>query len=227
MSQTTRFFLTHSLLLIISLVLLLLYVPVGGTLDLAFIQPWMDQTGHFFARNDWYLAELNHTIVKDVIIAAYVSIFLLWLASFKMNRLAQRRWHYGYFFWQVILGTSLIGLLKSQSAHACPWNMTQSTLTGFAWNFNLENGHCFPGGHASTGFALITGYFVFRLLQPARAYFYLIAALILGFAMGWAQMMRGAHFLSHNLWTGWIIWTLNLAAYGLFYRRFILNPVGR
>jgi membrane-associated PAP2 superfamily phosphatase len=34
--------------------------------------------------------------------------------------------------------------------------------------------------------------------------------------MGWAQMMRGAHFLSHNLWTGWVIWCINIIGYVLF-----------
>jgi membrane-associated PAP2 superfamily phosphatase len=29
---------------------------------------------------------------------------------------------------------------------------------------------------------------------------------VLGFSMGWAQMMRGEHFLSHNLWTAWLVW---------------------
>ena len=25
--------------------------------------------------------------------------------------------------------------------------------------------------------------------------------------MGLAQQMRGAHFMSHTLWTGWLCWT--------------------
>ena len=119
-----------------------------------------------------------------------------------------------------ILSTALIGILKSQSAHACPWDMTEQTATGFIWNFTATHGHCFPGGHASTGFALITGFFVFRLVQPKRAWFYLIAGLLLGFMMGWGQMMRGAHFLSHNLWTGWIILCFNTALYAYFYKFF-------
>ena len=69
----------------------------------------------------------------------------------------------------------------------------------------------------------MAGFFVFRLSQPKRAYFFLIAGVILGFAMGWAQMMRGAHFLSHNLWTGWIIWFVNVIVYLFYYRKFKLN----
>ena len=28
-----------------------------------------------------------------------------------------------------------------------------------------------------------------------------------GFALGLAQQMRGAHFMSHTLWTAWLCWT--------------------
>ena len=65
-------------------------------------------------------------------------------------------------------------------------------------------GHCFPGGHASSGFAVLAGYFIYRVTQPKRAYFFLIAACILGMGMGWAQMMRGVHFFSHSLCIGWV-----------------------
>ncbi len=41
----------------------------------------------------------------------------------------------------------------------------------------------------------MAGYFVYRISNRKRAYFLLIAAVILGLTMGWAQMMRGAHFL--------------------------------
>ncbi len=68
--------------------------------------------------------------------------------------------------------------------------------------------------------AFMTGYFVYRLTQPKRAYFFLFSGFILGFAMGWAQMMRGAHFLSHNLWTAWIVWCINVLIYSCYYSRF-------
>ncbi|MEW7964857.1 hypothetical protein AB0858_09495, partial [Acinetobacter baumannii] len=70
------------------------------------------------------------------------------------------------------------------------------------------------------GFILMTGYFVYRLEQPKRAYFYLFSGILLGFMMGWAQMMRGAHFLSHNLWTGWVVWAINILFYAICIHRF-------
>ena len=120
-----------------------------------------------------------------------------------------------------MLGSSIVGLIKSQSAHACPWNMVHpNTLGSYIWDFSAKHGHCFPGGHASAGFILMTGYFVYRLEQPKRAYFYLFSGILLGFMMGWAQMMRGAHFLSHNLWTGWVVWAINILFYAICIHRF-------
>ena len=215
-----KFMLRISAILIFSLAILIYVFPIYGKIDLALIQPWIDQFGHFTERNNWYLVHLNHKVFKQLLIAVYLSFLVLWLASFKLEKLRPQRWLYGYMFVVSILSTALIGILKSQSAHACPWDMTEQTATGFIWNFTATHGHCFPGGHASTGFALITGFFVFRLVQPKRAWFYLTAGLLLGFMMGWGQMMRGAHFLSHNLWTGWIILWFNTALYAYFYKFF-------
>ncbi|MBO3672534.1 phosphatase PAP2 family protein [Acinetobacter soli] len=211
--QFSVFMRVQLVLIACSAVVLMMLFPVGGAIDLHLIAPWVDATGQFHHRDNWYLAKLNHVIVKNIIIGVYAVFFVLWLASFKMTRLAAQRWQYGYMFWVSMLCTSIVGILKSQSSHACPWNMTHPAAQGFVWDFSATHGHCFPGGHASTGFALMTGYFVYRATHHRRALFYLFAGLILGFAMGWAQMMRGAHFLSHNLWTGWWAWSINCLIY--------------
>jgi len=221
------FLLYQGCFLVISFCMLWVFFPVGGSLDLALIHPWVSESGQFLLRDNWYLAELNHRYVKDLIILLYAIFFIIWLASFKVKKLRPLRWSYGYFFCMVILSTSMVGLLKSQSAHACPWNITIPTSQGVFWDFSASRGHCFPGGHASTGFALMAGYTVFRLSNKKRAYFFLVSGCILGFAMGWAQMMRGAHFLSHNLWTGWIIWMVNVVFYLVNYKRFTRNPASQ
>ena len=224
MHDKQRFILYQGCFLVISFCMLWVFFPIGGSLDLALIHPWINESGKFLLRDNWYLAELNHRYVKDLIILVYASFFIIWLASFKVEKFKPLRWTYGYFFCMVILSTSIIGLLKSQSAHACPWNITIPTSQGFFWDFSASKGHCFPGGHASTGFALMAGYSVFRQSNRKRAYFFLVSGCILGFAMGWAQMMRGAHFLSHNLWTAWIIWLVNVVFYLFNYKRFTNTP---
>ena len=195
--------------LVTSFLIIYCYVPIGGTLDLYLIQPYMSQHGEFPLKESWALAVLNHDYIKHIIVAIYAYVFIVWGLSFKFEYLKKYRKNYAHFFFVSMLCTLFIGFLKSKSAYACPWDMTIATTTGFDWNFSSTNGHCFPGGHASSGFALMTGYFVYLKNQPKRAYFYLNAGFILGFAMGWAQMMRGAHFLSHNLWSAWIVLFIN------------------
>lgn len=194
--------------------------PVGGAIDMQLIHPWIDSAGNFPLKNNWFLVEINHKLIKHLVIGFFVIILLSWIASFKFDQLKAFKWQLGYLFWVSVLSTVLIGLLKSHSAHACPWSMTESTAFGYVWDFSAIQGHCFPGGHASTGFSLLTGFFVFRKSNPKIAYFFLCLGLVLGFITGWGQMMRGAHFLSHNLWTGWIIYTFNLLVYRIFYNKF-------
>lgn len=219
-SNFQKFIGSCSLLSIISGLILLFYIPVGGSIDQNLIHPWMDQYGHFLYRDNVYLVKWNHQYLKHILILYYLCFLCLWLASFKVASLKPSRWSYGYMFWVSILSTGLVGLLKSHSRHACPWNMTQSTGTGFVWDFSATQGHCFPGGHASTGFALITGFFVYWLISKKYAYLFLLLGVTLGFIMGWGQMMRGAHFLSHNLWTAWTIFTFNVVLYAIFYKKF-------
>ena len=47
---------------------------------------------------------------------------------------------------------------------------------------------------------------MFRRGEPGVARAWLAAVLVLGLALGIAQQMRGAHFMSHTLWTGWLCW---------------------
>ncbi|WP_312309664.1 phosphatase PAP2 family protein [Acinetobacter variabilis] len=215
-SERSRFLLNQILLLSFSFLLLWNFFDVGGVIDLKLIYPFIDGQGQFPLRQDWALAELNHRYIKDLLILVYIVLFIGWMVALKWQSWHKRRWELGYFFIMVVLTTGIIGIIKSQSVHACPWDMVTPTSNGFLWDFSATAGHCFPGGHASSGFALMTGYFVYRTVNRQRAYFFLIAAAILGFAMGWAQMMLGAHFLSHNLWTGWVIWCINIIGYVLF-----------
>ena len=52
------------------------------------------------------------------------------------------------------------------------------------------------------------GYFALRHKAPAAARWWLAAAVLAGLVLGGAQQVRGAHFMSHTLWTGWLCWTV-------------------
>jgi len=124
-----------------------------------------------------------------------------------------------------LVATGAVTLLKTLSHTSCPWDLAQ--FGGVArhvshWSGWLVQdggaGHCFPAGHASTGFAFIGGFFALRHDQPRLAWVWLLIALVAGLGFGWVQQLRGAHFMSHTLWTGWICWILAWASDPLFAR---------
>ncbi|HEX6592809.1 MAG TPA: phosphatase PAP2 family protein [Moraxellaceae bacterium] len=113
-------------------------------------------------------------------------------------------------------GPALVGLLKQATTRSCPWSLLQygGTLPyGGQPFFSLASaGHCFPGAHATTGFVL----FAFVPLLPAsRRWWMALLVFAFGMAAGWVQMLRGAHFLSHNLWSAVLGWSVMWLAWRL------------
>lgn len=112
----------------------------------------------------------------------------------------------------VLLALALVNLAKWLSLTSCPWDLAQ--FGGLArqvshWAVGVADGgggRCFPAGHAASGFAFVGGYFALRAAAPRAARRWLAAALCAGFVLGGAQQARGAHFMSHTLWTGWLCW---------------------
>jgi membrane-associated PAP2 superfamily phosphatase len=104
--------------------------------------------------------------------------------------------------------------IKLHTLTSCPWDLKE--FGGVAthvshWALGVAdggNGGCFPAGHASAGFAFVAGFFVFRHTMPRLATRWLLGALCAGLLLGLAQQVRGAHFMSHTLWTAWICWVV-------------------
>ena len=67
---------------------------------------------------------------------------------------------------------------------------------------------CFPAGHASGGFALLSLFFLFK--RKRNRVFALIGALIVGWSMGLYKMLIGDHFFSHTFITMVIAWLIVL-----------------
>ena len=122
--------------------------------------------------------------------------------------------------------TPLIALIamsgiKVHSQTSCPWDLKEFGgmaiyLSHWAWGVkDGGSGGCFPAGHASTGFAFVGGFFAFRLARPAIARRWLVVALLAGLVLGIAQQVRGAHYMSHTLWTAWLCWAAAVAVEGV------------
>ena len=113
----------------------------------------------------------------------------------------------------VLVALGAVSVLKNLSTTSCPWDLAEfGGIARYAshWALGVTDGgggRCFPAGHAAAGFAFLCGYFALRRQQPHAARLWLAGALAAGLFLGLAQQVRGAHFMSHTLWTGWLCWT--------------------
>ena len=51
------------------------------------------------------------------------------------------------------------------------------------------------------------------VIAPAVSRAWLRAALATGLLFGLAQQLRGAHFMSHTLWSAWVCWMMAWTLY--------------
>jgi membrane-associated PAP2 superfamily phosphatase len=113
-----------------------------------------------------------------------------------------------------LLALAAVSAGKNLSTTSCPWDLAEfGGVARYASHWALGvidggGGRCFPAGHASAGFAFVGGYFALRRQAPVAARFWLTGAVLAGLMLGGAQQVRGAHFMSHTLWTGWLCWTV-------------------
>jgi membrane-associated PAP2 superfamily phosphatase len=69
-------------------------------------------------------------------------------------------------------------------------------------------------------------YFVFRDRNRMLANFGLGAGIVVGLVFGFAQQSRGAHFVSHDLWSAMLAWFIALTLYAFAFRCELWNLRG-
>lgn len=165
----------------------------------------------FTLRADWVLARLMHNGGKTLSWLLVIGMLVaVWLPAGPWRRLA--RVERLQLLLSVLAAVGAVTLIKKFSLTSCPWDLR--AFGGVAehvshWRWGVADGgpgHCFPAGHASAAFGFVGGWFVWRRHAPAFARGWLMAALVLGLVLGVGQQLRGAHFLSHTLWSAWVCW---------------------
>lgn len=158
-------------------------------------------------------------------IAAWALLALLVAAALRAGagtakqpgRAARWRW-----IAVMLLAVVAVPALKRLSLTSCPWDLAE--FGGVAhyvshWSQGRGDGgggHCFPSGHAVAAFAFFGLYFQWRDVDARRARIWLLGVLAAGLAFGGAQLVRGAHYPSHTLWTAWLCWALCATAAAVF-----------
>ncbi|HKU69365.1 MAG TPA: phosphatase PAP2 family protein [Burkholderiales bacterium] len=167
---------------------------------------------------------ITHHWAKYVVVLIACAVIGAWLMSFILPALKNRRTVLLFLGLAMTLAPATVSFLKSQSHRSCPYDLAE--YGGNAPYVGLFKaappgdyaGRCFPSGHASAGFCLFAFYFAGLALRRRRL---AMAGLWGGFAAGMlfglARIAQGAHFLSHNLWSGLVCWLVVLAIYVLIF----------
>lgn len=130
-----------------------------------------------------------------------------------------------------------VGSLKAVTNMPCPKNIQHfngkypdvNLFECYPDEFKEENPDCkikcWPAGHASGGFALLSLFFLFKSQKNQKRA--VIIALLVGFSMGTYKLLIGDHFFSHTIITMLIAWLIILVIDNLIttqQRRYIAKP---
>lgn len=175
-------------------------------------------------KNAWFTSVFIHFGGKYFSIFLIIVVLFFLLASFVLPPLRGWRLRLTYLFIAAVLGSLSVSIGKTISNISCPWDFSRygGTLEYISLieQLRVRNGsQCFPAGHASAGFAWVALYFVGLHSNSSWRWPALFFSLFLGVLFGVSQQLRGAHFLSHDLWSFGCCWMVSLVCYYL-----ILNP---
>ncbi len=177
----------------------------------------------FIDRNNSLLKFLFYSGIKKLYILFIISIFIA-LVFFKNHpRVQKYRRGLIIVLLSCIAVPATINLLKAITHIPCPKDLERyggqyphiSLFKSYPDDFKLpKNIRCYPAGHASGGFALMSLFFLFyRKRQRIIA---LSLAITLGWSIGLYKMMIGDHFFSHTLVSMQLSWLLIQMIYMVF-----------
>lgn len=191
---------------VLALALALLVGWEASGWDLALSRRFGD-AGGFAWRHAWWAQQLLHDggrlLAWALLGVAALGLWRPWLSG---PTRAQRLYWLGVLLACVVL----VPGLKRLSATSCPWDLAEfggSAAYVPHWLPGVAGGgpgHCFPSGHAVSAFAFFALYGLWRPHRPRLALALLAAVLAFGAVSGWTQLVRGAHFASHSLWSAWL-----------------------
>jgi membrane-associated PAP2 superfamily phosphatase len=116
----------------------------------------------------------------------------------------------GYWLAVMLLCMLLVPAIKRFSTTSCPWDLAEfggaaQYLSHWRWGVpDGGGGRCFPSGHAVAAFGFLGQYFMWRRHDRQRARLWLWGVCAAGVLFGAGQWLRGAHFVSHTLWSAWL-----------------------
>jgi len=191
------------LLLLVVSVPLLAWLPLDVWLQDRLHDPVTG--GWLIDRNNMLLRWLFYDGVKLVYVLVLLGIWIgIGLSLRKHSMLRPWRARLLVVALSMTLGPVTVGILKQSTDIPCPKQLRLyggklphvTLLDRLSGTAPALDARCYPAGHASGGFALISLLFLFRSRRARRRV--VMAALTLGWVTGGYKMGIGDHFFSHT-----------------------------
>lgn len=164
------------------------------------------QGGRWILRGHWLLEDLLHSAGRTL--SAAGALVVLVMAGYRSWRHSLKAaLPEATLFVSLIISSALVSALKRVTQVGCPWDYQRY---GGSHNYHPIFSprevtdltlNCFPGGHASAGYAWVALYAYALYRQPKWAMAGLGIGLGVGLIFDVTQQLRGAHFISHGLWS--------------------------
>jgi membrane-associated PAP2 superfamily phosphatase len=181
------------------------------------------QGGSWAWKDAWITEVFFHKSGRALSLLLALIVLLLVIASHLTRLSAAHKKPLLYLFLATSGSSLLISFLKSLLAVSCPWEFERYgghlIDSGLVEQLFLRNGSgCFPAGHASAGYAWVSCYFFGLYYQSKWRRAGLIIPLLVGVVLGLVQQIRGAHFISHDVWSLALCWFFSLGLFCIFFK---------
>jgi membrane-associated PAP2 superfamily phosphatase len=188
---------------------------------------------YFFKNNSWILDRNNKFLkfvfydgIKKLIIFFFVLVLLTLLFFYKKPFLKKYKRALIIILLSGILTPSIVGTLKAATNMPCPKNLSYyganyphvKLFSKYIDSFHQQKRiRCWPAGHASGGFALMSLILLFNSKKNKVLVF--VFVMVISWSIAMYKTLIGDHFFSHSLITMIIAWLVILIL-----SKFIKNP---
>lgn len=222
----SRTFLRHHLLIPLLLFVFLAFLLESTNIDLFIADKiYQPEAGGWTLKNNYIVSELLHS--QGQLLVKILAVFLFGVAILSQFLPGLKPYRKAIWYLALVMPLSglLIGMSKEITHVDCPWDLVRyggdnPYLRLFEPHpGDYKYGKCFPAGHAGAGFTFMALYFFLAAIRPAWKWYGLAVGVTLGLIFGITQQLRGAHFLSHDLWAVAVCWFNSLGWYWFFFIR--------
>jgi membrane-associated PAP2 superfamily phosphatase len=205
---------------------LILFVLFAFGIELGKVDMWLAdkfyawEGGTWALKNAWLTSTIIHNTGKYLSLLIALIILLAFASTYFTQGFRQYRRELLYLLLAAGGGSLLVSIFKDITHVSCAWDFTRygghtEYATVFTQLLQRTGDNCFPAGHASGGYAWLAFYFLGVHLNSKWRWAGLGSALTVGLIFGISQQLRGAHFISHDLWTLGICWFFSLLIFKL------------